>query len=48
MPALEAAFEGGGVHVVEVAIVYSENKRVLTDKPRSRKAKPTKRLSDPG
>ncbi|MBY3102413.1 hypothetical protein HFO69_32745 [Rhizobium laguerreae] len=48
VPALEAAFEGGGVHVVEVAIVYSNNKRVLTDKPRSRKAKPTKRLSDPG
>ncbi|WP_261322405.1 thiamine pyrophosphate-dependent enzyme [Rhizobium leguminosarum] len=48
VPALEAAFEGGGIHVVEVAIVYSDYKRVLTDKPRSRKTKPTKRLSDPG
>ncbi|TCU05384.1 thiamine pyrophosphate-dependent enzyme [Rhizobium sullae] len=48
VPALEAAFEGGGVHVVEVAIVYSDYKRGLTDKPRSRKAKPTKRLSDLG
>ncbi|NEI65729.1 hypothetical protein GR243_28060 [Rhizobium leguminosarum] len=48
VPALEAAFEGRGVHVVEVAIVYSDNKRVLTDKPRSRKAKPTKRLSNLG
>ncbi|NEJ25238.1 hypothetical protein GR247_34690 [Rhizobium leguminosarum] len=48
VPALEAAFEGGGVHVVEVATDYSDYKRGLTDKPRSRKAKPTTRLSDLG
>jgi len=30
-PALEAAFDGGGVHLVTVPIDYSENKRVLVD-----------------
>jgi len=36
-PALEAAFQGGGVHVVAVPIDYSENIRVLIDELRSRK-----------
>ncbi|MQX77589.1 acetolactate synthase large subunit [Sinorhizobium medicae] len=40
VPALEAAFEGGGVHVVAVPIDGSENMRVLIDELRSRKAKP--------
>ena len=31
LPALEAAFAGGGVHLVVVPIDYSENKRVLVD-----------------
>jgi acetolactate synthase-1/2/3 large subunit len=31
IPALEAAFKGGGVHLVVVPIDYSENKRVLVD-----------------
>jgi acetolactate synthase-1/2/3 large subunit len=30
-PALEAAFLGGGVHLVDVPIDYSENVRVLVD-----------------
>jgi acetolactate synthase I/II/III large subunit len=30
-PVLEAAFEGGGVHLVTVPIDYSENMRVLGD-----------------
>jgi acetolactate synthase-1/2/3 large subunit len=30
-PALEAAFAGGGVHLVVVPVDYSENKRVLVD-----------------
>jgi acetolactate synthase-1/2/3 large subunit len=30
-PALEAAFAGGGVHLVAVPVDYSENKRVFTD-----------------
>jgi acetolactate synthase-1/2/3 large subunit len=30
-PTLEAAFTGGGVHLVVVPIDYSENKRVLVD-----------------
>ena len=29
--ALEAAFAGGGVHLVIVPIDYTENKRVLVD-----------------
>jgi acetolactate synthase I/II/III large subunit len=35
-PALEAAFAGGGVHLVVVPIDYSENKRVLVDELRER------------
>ncbi|KJC42193.1 acetolactate synthase [Bradyrhizobium sp. LTSP885] len=31
LPTLEAAFKGGGVHLVDVAIDYSENTRVLVD-----------------
>jgi len=31
VPALEAAFQAGGVHLVVVPIDYSENKRVLVD-----------------
>ena len=36
IPALEAAFEGGGVHLVAVPIDYSENIRVLVDELRAR------------
>ncbi|ABI77917.1 putative acetolactate synthase [Hyphomonas neptunium ATCC 15444] len=36
-PALEAAFLGGGVHLVDVAIDYSENTRVLVEELRNRK-----------
>jgi acetolactate synthase-1/2/3 large subunit len=35
-PALEAAFAGGGVHLVVVPIDYSENQRVLVDELRER------------
>jgi acetolactate synthase-1/2/3 large subunit len=35
-PALEAAFVGGGVHLVIVPIDYSENQRVLVDELRQR------------
>ena len=35
-PALEAAFEMGGVHLVAVPVDYSENKRVLIDELRKR------------
>jgi acetolactate synthase-1/2/3 large subunit len=35
-PALEAAFAGGGVHLVVVPIDYSENKRVLVDELQQR------------
>ena len=38
-PQLEAAFKGGGVHLVVVPIDYSENKRVLVDELRA-KVKP--------
>jgi len=34
VPALEAAFKGGGVHLVTVPVDYSENKRVLVDELR--------------
>jgi acetolactate synthase-1/2/3 large subunit len=34
VPALEAAFKGGGVHLVAVPVDYSENKRVLVDELR--------------
>ena len=36
VPALEAAFEVGGVHLVAVPVDYSENKRVLVDELRER------------
>ena len=39
IPTLEAAFRGGGVHLVVVPIDYSENKRVLVDELRA-KVKP--------
>src|SRR5207237_5654382 len=39
IPTLEAAFKGGGVHLVVVPIDYSENKRVLVDELRA-KVKP--------
>ncbi|MBV8233555.1 MAG: acetolactate synthase large subunit [Planctomycetaceae bacterium] len=35
-PALEAAFRGGGVHLVTVPVDYSENTRVLVDELRNR------------
>ena len=34
-PALEAAFAGGGVHLVSAPVDYSENKRVLVDELRA-------------
>jgi acetolactate synthase-1/2/3 large subunit len=34
VPTLEAAFAGGGVHLVDVPIDYSENTRVLVDELR--------------
>jgi acetolactate synthase I/II/III large subunit len=37
LPTLEAAFKGAGVHLVDVAIDYSENTRVLVDELRNRK-----------
>ncbi len=37
VPILENAFEAGGVHIVEAAIDYSENKRVLIDELGERK-----------
>jgi len=37
-PALEAAFAGGGVHLVSTPIDYSENERVLVDELRVRGA----------
>jgi acetolactate synthase-1/2/3 large subunit len=36
VPTLEAAFTGGGVHLVEVPIDYSENTRVLVEELRNR------------
>jgi acetolactate synthase I/II/III large subunit len=36
VPTLEAAFKGGGVHLVDVAIDYSENTRVLVEELRNR------------
>ena len=36
VPVLEAAFAGGGVHLVDVPIDYSENTRVLVDELRNR------------
>ena len=34
---MEMAFKGGGVHLVDVAIDYSENTKVLVDELRNRK-----------
>lgn len=36
VPAIEAAFQSGGVHLVVVSIDYSENKRVLNDELREK------------
>ena len=36
IPALEAAFKGGGLHLVSVPIDYSENTRVLVEELRNR------------
>lgn len=36
VPALEAAFKGGGVCLVTVPVDYSENTRVLVDELRNR------------
>ena len=36
LPPLEAAFQGGGVHLVAVPIDYTENTRVLVDELRAR------------
>ena len=36
VPVLEAAFAGGGVHLVDVPIDYSENTRVLVDELRNK------------
>lgn len=36
VPTLEAAFKGGGVHLVEVPIDYSENTRVLVEELRNK------------
>ena len=36
IPTLEKAFEGGGVHLVDLPIDYSENTRVLVDELRTR------------
>jgi acetolactate synthase-1/2/3 large subunit len=35
-PALEAAFQQGGVHIVSVPVDYSENTRVLIDELQNR------------
>ena len=35
IPALQAAFDEGGVHLIAVPIDYSENKRALIDELRS-------------
>ena len=36
IPALDAAFQGGHVHLVDVPIDYSENRRVLMDELRAK------------
>jgi acetolactate synthase I/II/III large subunit len=36
LPTMEMAFKGGGVHLVDVAIDYSENTKVLVDELRNR------------
>jgi acetolactate synthase-1/2/3 large subunit len=36
VPTLDAAFKGGGVHLIDVPIDYSENVRVLGDELKQR------------
>lgn len=36
MPTLEAAFEAGGVHIVDIPVDYSENKKVLIEELQQR------------
>jgi acetolactate synthase I/II/III large subunit len=38
-PTLEAAFSGGGVHLVTVPVDYSENMRVLVEELRAHATK---------
>jgi acetolactate synthase-1/2/3 large subunit len=45
VPTLEAAFHGGGVHLVVAPIDYSENKRVLVDELRA-KVKPAEESAE--
>jgi acetolactate synthase-1/2/3 large subunit len=42
VPALEAAFKGGGVHLVAVPVDYSENTRVLVEELRTACPRPPK------
>jgi hypothetical protein len=44
MPALEAAFDGGGIHVVAVPVDYSENMRVLVDELRAPRIEPRRAI----
>ena len=36
IPTLEAAFTAGGVHIVDIPVDYSENKKVLIDELKQR------------
>jgi acetolactate synthase I/II/III large subunit len=47
IPALEAAFAGGGVHLVAVPIDYSENTRVLVDELRAKMSPARTPVSEP-
>jgi acetolactate synthase-1/2/3 large subunit len=47
VPTLEAAFAGGGVHLVTVPIDYSENMRVLVDELRDRVPTPVSEETEP-
>ena len=47
LPTLEAAFAGGGVHLVTVPIDYSENMRVLVDELRDRVPTPVSEETEP-
>jgi acetolactate synthase-1/2/3 large subunit len=47
IPALEAAFNGGGVHLVAVPIDYSENIRVLVDELRAKMSGAKRSGSEP-
>jgi acetolactate synthase-1/2/3 large subunit len=46
IPAIEAAFQGGGVHLVAVPIDYTENTRVLVDELRACMPVPSSALAD--